>query len=455
MNSVLMLCYYFPPLAGGGVQRSAKFVKYLPRYGWQPLVVAARGRLLSQSFGLDHTLAHDVAGAKVWRLGEWQIRPSLEAAANLLLGDESGPETDWLSRQVGRLRRALVDLTEKGLRWNQFNPWVLNAVLLGLRLVHKHGVRVIYSSQPPIYAHVAGYFLSRLTHLPWVADYRDPYTSRPGWQPGPRWYARHLLRLDSKMVRQATSVVSVGRMLTEDMIRRFPGQTPSKFVTIRNGYDPSDLAVTPQPSQGAITIVHAGTLWPIDIGRDPTAFLRAVSRLAGTDGIIPQPGKLTVTFIGANNNTIQSSATRLGLDGVVRVEARVDHKTCVARLLGSDLILVMNGSSRNEYSDRILTGKLFEVLGTGRPALVLTPDTSEAAALCRHIGGCWVAAPDDETAILGCLTDWVDRIRRKALPVRDSSALANITREGATRQLAQLLDLAVSGHEAQQRCSGH
>ncbi|MBE3040848.1 MAG: hypothetical protein IMZ62_18785 [Chloroflexi bacterium] len=453
MHSVLMLCYSFPPLAGGGVQRSAKFVKYLPRYGWQPLVVAARGRLLSQRFGLDHTLAHDVAGAKVWRLGEWQIRPSLEAAANLLLGDDSGPETDWLSRQAGRLRRALVDLTEKGLRWNQFNPWVLNAVLLGLRLVRKYGVCAIYSSQPPIYAHVAGYFLSRLTHLPWVADYRDPYTSRPDWQPGPRWYARHLLRLDSKMVRQATRVVSVGTMLTEDMIRRFPEQPPGKFVTIRNGYDPPDLAVTPQPSRGTITIVHAGAVRPID--RDPSAFLRAVARLAGTDGIIPQLGKISVTFIGAHNIAVQSTATRLGLDGLVHFEPRVDHKTCVARLLGSDLILVLNGSSRNKYSDRILTGKLYEVLGTGRPALVLTPDTSEAAALCRHVGGCWLAAPDDETAILRCLTDWANRIRRGSLPVRDSSALASITREGATRQLAQLLDLAMNGYDAQPRCNGH
>ena len=40
---VLVLAYYFPPLGGGGVQRTLKFVKYLPTAGYDPIVVTTTG----------------------------------------------------------------------------------------------------------------------------------------------------------------------------------------------------------------------------------------------------------------------------------------------------------------------------------------------------------------------------------------------------------------------------
>ena len=37
----LILCYFFPPLAGGGVHRVLSFVKHLPAHGWDCTVVCA------------------------------------------------------------------------------------------------------------------------------------------------------------------------------------------------------------------------------------------------------------------------------------------------------------------------------------------------------------------------------------------------------------------------------
>ena len=59
--NVLFLTYLFPPLGGGGVQRSAKFFKYLPPCSWSPVAVAARPNrrnIIEQ--GLDQTLLNDV-----------------------------------------------------------------------------------------------------------------------------------------------------------------------------------------------------------------------------------------------------------------------------------------------------------------------------------------------------------------------------------------------------------
>ncbi|MEP2026729.1 MAG: glycosyl transferase, partial [Reichenbachiella sp.] len=37
-KKVLIITYYWPPSGGGGVQRWLKFAKYLPQFGWEPIV---------------------------------------------------------------------------------------------------------------------------------------------------------------------------------------------------------------------------------------------------------------------------------------------------------------------------------------------------------------------------------------------------------------------------------
>ena len=38
MKKVLIITYYWPPTGGSGVQRWVKFSKYLPQFGWQPII---------------------------------------------------------------------------------------------------------------------------------------------------------------------------------------------------------------------------------------------------------------------------------------------------------------------------------------------------------------------------------------------------------------------------------
>src|SRR5215475_7738367 len=48
MRRILFIAYAFPPCGGAGVQRSAKFVRYLPEYGWLPTVLT----VIPSSFGV-------------------------------------------------------------------------------------------------------------------------------------------------------------------------------------------------------------------------------------------------------------------------------------------------------------------------------------------------------------------------------------------------------------------
>ena len=42
MKKVLIITYLFPPVGGAGVQRTLKWTKYLPEFGWEPYVLTAR-----------------------------------------------------------------------------------------------------------------------------------------------------------------------------------------------------------------------------------------------------------------------------------------------------------------------------------------------------------------------------------------------------------------------------
>ena len=57
MKRVLVVAYQFPPVGGSGVQRTLKFVKYLPGTGWIPEVLTRDAGRMGQR---DDTLLAEV-----------------------------------------------------------------------------------------------------------------------------------------------------------------------------------------------------------------------------------------------------------------------------------------------------------------------------------------------------------------------------------------------------------
>ena len=68
MFKVLVIAYYYPPLGLSGVQRTLKFVKYMKRYNWEPVVLTT-GDI--GYFAHDYSLLKesDDAGIRVVRAG--------------------------------------------------------------------------------------------------------------------------------------------------------------------------------------------------------------------------------------------------------------------------------------------------------------------------------------------------------------------------------------------------
>ena len=142
-----MIAFHYPPFSGGsGVHRTLKFTKYLPEFGWQPLVLTANRQAYSHSAN-GHSEVPD--GVETMRAF------ALDAKRHL----------SFRGKYLQCL--ALPD---------QWISWWPSAVVEGLSLIRKHRPDVIWSTYPIATAHLIGLTLNRLSSIPWIADFRDPMT---------------------------------------------------------------------------------------------------------------------------------------------------------------------------------------------------------------------------------------------------------------------------------------
>ena len=166
---VLMLSAVFPPVGGPGVQRSAKFAKYLPRLGWRPTVWSmadVRGlpfddtllRELPEQVSLHSVPGH---GTMVKTRRSLQTWVDAERAGSRL-ASVVGRRLDALDRHVSSP--------------DVFATWARQSVRPLCRLIEAEGIDVLYSTFSPASNHLLGLILKQRTRLPWISDFRDLWT---------------------------------------------------------------------------------------------------------------------------------------------------------------------------------------------------------------------------------------------------------------------------------------
>ena len=201
-RTVLVVAYFFPPLGGAGVQRTLKFVKYLPAYDYGPVVLSTAAR---DHPAQDPTLVSDVPP------GTALVR----------------------ARDPSPLRRARVGFDFLGLSllrelagWpDESAAWIPAALVGALRMIRRHRPQVIFSSGPPFSAHVVAWLASRQCRLPWVADFRDEFTANPHAEGRVGRVQRLSATLERRAVGDATRVVTVADYF---QIEGAPSQDPRR-----------------------------------------------------------------------------------------------------------------------------------------------------------------------------------------------------------------------------------
>ncbi|KPL02135.1 MAG: hypothetical protein AMJ73_09210, partial [candidate division Zixibacteria bacterium SM1_73] len=167
-RKVLLITYYFPPMGMGGVQRTSKFAKYLPGFGWTPFVLTVKDvHYWAEDPSLLEELPPEV---KVIRTGSFDpLRISFKLKSLFKKRKQRNKYVKESTAQRSKLSSWLFFPDSK-------IGWVPFALLSGLNLIRKERIDLIFTTSPPPSLHLVGYLLKLLTGKPWVVDFRDPWT---------------------------------------------------------------------------------------------------------------------------------------------------------------------------------------------------------------------------------------------------------------------------------------
>jgi glycosyltransferase involved in cell wall biosynthesis len=449
-RKVLIIASRFPPVASVGATRVRKFVKFLPEFGWDPIVItgaARKGDLTlhdaRRASDFD-SLADLPSNVPVHRLeavlDHW---PTYLARA---AGKRLAPWTSALGIDERRWCGALKWRFEKlhnALAFPDRGIWRLTSTArLALRLHRQHRFDAIFSTGMPFSDHVTAMVIQSLIRRPWLADFRDPWVEYIHWQ---QWQSESGRRLtsatESAVIRRATFVISVNDPMMHRFSARYRGVSPRKFVTIANGYDPADFptsAVTP-PSIG-FRMLYAGSLYG---ARTPQTMLAAFRKF-----LDETPGSRRhayFDFAGRPGPHVDQ-LLRESDDGNVRYLGMLPHGKTLEAMAHADVNVIILPNLPGSANDS--TAKLYECLGSGRAILAAVPLDGAAANELGRFDGVKICDPDRVDQIAQAIGEYYQAWLSNDLAIRrPASALSTVTRRHQAEQLADLLDRAAAAQK--------
>ncbi len=422
-HRVLVVAYYFPPLGLSGVQRTLKFVKYLPAFGWEPTVLTVEDR---GYFAKDEALLRELDGLPVSIIRT----PSID------------PLHFFRHRDVVRMPSARAHGIMRRLSQSMFIPdnkvgWKKHAVEAAMERLASHPADVIFATAPPYTDFLIGMELKRRTGLPLIIDYRDAWLENPlHFYLTPLHKALHR-RLEHRVLRHADHIISINRPIKERILQGSRFLAHSDVTIISQGYDQADFEGVHRgrAPDGRLRILYAGTFY---FNRSPRAFLTALRAL--TDDAPELARSIDVHFVGSKREEDERLVRELGLESTVTLHGYLPHRETIQQLVDADVLLLVIGRGNGE--DMMSTGKLYEYLGARKPVLACVPPGAARQVLEKGRAA-FFADPDNSKDIAVQIRRLLELSKNDRLPAPSYEYVSQFDRKALTGRLAALFAAAL------------
>ena len=430
MKRVLIITYYWPPSGGSGVQRWLKMSKYLPENAWQPVIYTAEDAEYPVE---DPSLEKDVAPeAEVIR------RPIVEPYSfyKKFLGIKKGEKVKAGFINEGAKKTGWKENLSVWLRGNLFIPdarcwWIKPSVKYLTKYLKEHPVDTIISTGPPHSMHLIARALHKKFNIPWVADFRDPWTDIDFYKDLKltRYADRKHHRLENQVLTEATRVVTVGW----DCAKGLESHGAKDVIVITNGYDfdcpilETDENLSQRQQETSLfTMSHIGI---IGANRNPETFWQAIAELDLS---------IKIRLIGQVDNSVLESIKRNNIEKYVEIISYIPHNQVIEEQKKSDVLLLFVNNTPNAKG--ILTGKLFEYMASGRPILCIGPEDGDSARILNETQTGVTIGFDDKEKMKSVILDLYKKYQENQLVTNDIQAVEKYSRRNLTKDFVNILN---------------
>jgi len=374
-KKVLIFTYYWPPAGGVAVQRFLKFSKFLPEFGWEPIIVTVNNGSYPY---FDESLLKEVAPElRVYRTKTFEPFELY----NLLRG-QKGKTMPLVTVGTHSKKTFFQKLTEY-IRANFFVPdarkgWVPYAVKQAEEILTTEKIDAIITTGPPHSAHLIGLKLKEKFGFKWIADFRDPWTGIVYNDMLPRTEATQ--KKDSELETKVLKTADCTVVISPGMKEQFEGRA-KKIVVIFNGYDESNFlplseSISINKKEEFFTIRYIGNLMA---SQNPTNLWKAIAELQHTNA-----AKIKLEFTGRVDTEIQNSIAAEGLSDITTYNPFTEQQKAINLTHTASLLLFAIFNLPNVKL--VITGKIFEYLASRSEIISFGPVDGDAAAILKSVG---------------------------------------------------------------------
>jgi glycosyltransferase involved in cell wall biosynthesis len=422
MKKVLIITYYWPPSGGAGVQRWLKFAKYLPEFGWQPVILTVDPQYASYP-QRDESLTKEIADeclvytTKSFEL--YNLYKFISGKKEVPYGGFANDSHEGFFQKASKFIRGNLLLPDPRKGWNSY------ALKKAIELIAAHQIDTVITTSPPHSTQLIGLELKQKLNIRWIADLRDPWTDIYYYN-----QFRHTalaLKIDKNyersVVEQADQLITVSHDVKRIFAEKSNLRIAEKTVVIPNGFDEEDFRVGQLPKEHKKVITYTGT---ISEAYDVECLLQAIVQLN------PQvKSELLLRFVGIVPPVVVQKFRNTQIE--IELVGYVDHQKSIEYLLRSNILLLVIPKVENNKG--ILTGKFFEYLASKKPILAIGPPDGDLAKMMEQTQ---CGQMFDYNNAEGMLQFLADRLTNQ-WPGTDYEQASQYSRKSLTGKVANLL----------------
>ncbi|MBR4447855.1 MAG: glycosyltransferase [Methanobrevibacter sp.] len=320
--------------------------KYLPSFGWRPIVIVPRTS--NETVEIDNV-----------RVVETDYQDMISKF--MPKSDNTGRKREVSSQeQTNKFISKSISIAGEVFAYpDSMKYWKKPAIEAACEIIENEKIDAILSTSSPVTSHIIAHDLKEKYNIPWVADLRDLWNLNP--------YINHNVirkyfekRLEMKTFENADALTTTTEIAKQTLQIIHPNK---RIVPVFSGFDPEDFEKTKQTTNSErLTLIYAGSLY--NGKRDPSILFDAISQLIKENMI--DKDKIVIDFYGDDTN-LKELSQKYNIENNVNIHGRITQNEVLQHQMNSDVLLLI--SWMDESEKMFIPGKIYDCIGCRKPIL--------------------------------------------------------------------------------------